>query len=286
MFRSIPLAALAAAALLAGNAQAATSFDLRALNGYRNWVGNADPETAAQGINDRFNNGNLLTGTPYTGGLTTPAALYSVIGGATYAVQAYRLRLQDPTQGSFFNSSQTQFMGEAYFGFVNPLVDERYGVRFSDNNGASFDDVITLDVVRLNSGEAGVQIRRLAGTASNITVSGVQTVTLLSFLAPGKTLADVNLIDLRLFWEPSGAGGNVVRGRIELITVQNGVPTGLAGSTTLSNTFDIFRGEATTSFQVGASWAPLAAVPESGSWALMAGGIAVLAARQRRTARR
>ena len=221
----------------------------------------------------RFDIANASAGTP------------TVINGLTYANQPYRLRLQDPTQGSFFNSSQTQFMAEAYFGFVAPAADERYGVRFSDANGGAFDDQITLEVVRMGNGEAGVQIRRLAGTSTNITVTGVQTVAVSSFLAAGKTLADVNLIDLRLFWEPSGAGGNVVRGRIELLNVQNGVPTGLVGSGVMANTFDIFHGETTTSFQVGASWSPLVAVPEPATWALMLAGIAAVGVRAQRRAR-
>ncbi len=323
-------AAALAITLCASLAAQATSFDLRSVQTYRNWVGNADPETATQGFADLFNNSNLTTGPTYTGGLTTPAALYTVIGGSaptevtpgdlttpaaslfgsmpigrvrfdqanaaaasliqingsTYSNQAYRLNLANPTGTVFLNNGQVQFMAEAYFGFTTPGADERYGVRFSDATGvagSSFDDIITLDVVRMTNGAPGVQIRRLTGTSTNLSTSGVQTVAVSSFLSGSATLADVSLIDLRLFWEPNGTGGNVVTGRVELVNVLNGVPSGLVGSTTLSNTFDIFHGEAFTNFQVGASWAPLAAVPEPASWALMlAGALAVGAGVQRR----
>ncbi len=315
-----------ALALPAGMAAQATSFDLRAIQAYRNWTGNADPETAPQGYVDRFNNASLTTGATYTGGLTTPASLYTVTGGSApaevtpgdlttpspgstpvglvrfdqtnaaasalvqingtaYSNQAYRLNLTNPTQGAFFSSSQTQFMGEGYFGFIAPAADERYGVRFSDATGvagSSFDDIITLDVVRMTNGAPGVQIRRLSGTSTNLATSGVQTVAVSSFLSGSATLADVSLIDLRLFWEPNGSGTNVVTGRVDLIQVQSGVPTGSVGSTTLSSTFDIFHGESFTNFQVGASWSPLAAVPEPASWAMMLAGALAVACRARR----
>jgi len=320
-------AAVIALTLPAGMAAQATSFDLRSVQAYRNWVGNADPETAPQGFQDLFNNASLTTGPTFYGGLTTPASLYTVIGGsapvelspgdlttpapgstsvgrvrfdqadaaapaliqingATYSNQSYRVNLVNPTQGAFFSSSQKQFLGEGYFGFVAPGPNERYGVRFSDATsvaGSSFDDIITLDVVRMADGNPGVQIRRLAGTSTNLTTSGVQTVAVSSFLSGSATLADVNLIDLRLFWEPNGSGSNVVTGRVELVKVQSGVPVGLVGSTTLSNTFEIFHGEGYTNFQAGASWAPLAAVPEPASWALMlAGALAIGAGLRRR----
>lgn len=319
--RSSRLALLVFASLVTGAAQA-TSFDLRAIQAFRNWVGQADPETAAQGYSDLFNNASLTTGAAYTGGLTTPAALYTVIGGSapvevtpgdlttqppeslpvgrvrfdqanaaapvltqingtTYSNQSYRLNLTNPTQGAFFSSSQTQFMGEAYFGFVAPAADERYGARFSDATGvtgSSFNDIITLDVVHMNDGAPGVQMRRLSGTSTNLTTSGVQTVAVSSFLVGGTTLADVNLINLRLFWEPNGTGINAVTGRVELIKVQNGVSINTVGSITLGNTFEIFRGESFTNFQVGANWSPLAAIPEPASWALMLTGVLALGA--------
>ena len=135
----------------------------------------------------------------------------------------------------------------------------------------------------MGDGAPGVQMRRLSGTSTNLTSSGRQTVAVSSFLSSGATLADVSLIDLRLFWEPNGSGVNVVTGRVELINVQNGVPTGSVGSTALGNTFEISHGESFTNFQVGASWSPLAAVPEPASWALMlAGAVATGAGLQHR----
>lgn len=175
-----------ALALPACMAAQATSFDLRSVQTYRGWAAFSDPETAPQGFQDLFNNASLTTGPAFYGGLTTPASLYSVIGGSApieltpgdlttpapsntpagrvrfdqanaaapaliqvngvaYSNQSYRLNLTNPTQGAFLSSSQTRFMAEAYFGFVAPAADERYGVRFSDATGvvgSSFDDII------------------------------------------------------------------------------------------------------------------------------------------------
>ena len=164
-----------ALALPAGMAAQATSFDLRSVQTYRGWAAFSDPETAPQGFQDLFNNASLTTGPAFYGGLTTPAPALIQVNGATYSNQSYRLNLTNPTGIAFFSNSQTRFIGEAYFGFVAPGADERYGVRFSDATsvaGSSFDDIVTLDVARMTDGAPGVQIRRLSGTSTNLTTSG------------------------------------------------------------------------------------------------------------------
>lgn len=308
-------------AVLATEVAHATSFNLRGIEAYRNWGSNPDPQTASASYEDFFNNTTLQTGGTYSGGFTTPATLYGVIGGSApaeaspgdfsipgggpaigrvsfvqananaaivfsvngvdTAIQSYRLNLNGPTGNSFFSAQQDKFLGTGFFDFATPLEGERYGVRFTDavNTATAYNDAITFDVVRMSNGAPGIQMRRLTSPGGlSFSTSDVQTVAVSSFLAPGKTLANVDIVGLNLFWEADLNGFKRVFGRVELVDFTSPTTVESAGEYTFSSLqYEIFRGETFTNFQVGASWSGVAAVPEPASVVLMlAGAVGVL----------
>jgi len=146
-------------------------------------------------------------------------------------------------------------------------------MRFTDGaiGDPAFNDVISLDVVRLASGDTGVQLRRLSGDGvSAITVSEAQSFSVASGLTDGYSLAHVNLVSLHISWTAShGVVANAV--------LLHGDPASgqlvQVGHLDFSNEYAIFRGESSTNLQVGASWTTAAAVPEPGSLALMLAGL-------------
>lgn len=88
--RRLGLAALALAAAAGSplpSVAASSSFDLRDLTVFRNWVPGQDPFTASEGFQDLFNNGDLLDGPAFTGGLGKRTPAYSISGNAAYTTE-------------------------------------------------------------------------------------------------------------------------------------------------------------------------------------------------------
>jgi hypothetical protein len=213
-----------------------------------------------------------VTFTPSGG--TAPAPL--VVGGQNFLDSNQRITLRTPG-GGLLTQARSNFAINSAWEFATPDANMRYGMRLTDGNIAadgSFNDVITMDVLRLADGGAGLQMRRVSGVGNIRSITEVQTVSLASGLQGGRSMAEVDLISLHMYWDASGVYGDA-----ELIDLDTF--TGV-GAVTLGNRYAIFRGETFTRFQVGASWTVPAPVPEPGSWALMGAGLAGLAWRARR----
>ena len=308
----------------AGHAAAETAYDLRALSVSQGFtVLNNQQVNETAHYFDGFANGDPLTGGQYTGA-ATPATLYSVRNngfsagseapvndyfGQTYGVgrlrfgvgdavespsvldtpgtvaMANRITLRDPDAGPFLTSGAS-FAANATFNFATPDAGSYYGLRVSDSTGVGsvFDDVLDLRVVRNNLGQAALNLRRLTSTGGlDLSNTGYGTVNLANFLFAGKTLADIAVVGFEFVYVPGGSNG--LRADVELGD-SNGQTIGRYDFFNASNGTiypQIFHGEGFTHVSAGATWT-VTSVPEPGTYALMLGGLTVLAwAARRRT---
>jgi hypothetical protein len=282
-----------------------TGPDADGTNLFLDWYNNNNPQT-------------VYAGQGYLNGLTTPSPLYSVSGsvagaettpgdltidgnavgqlrfsranafttqldfnGQTFLAELNRIRLNNPVgQGSIFNSSRSNIVASSAWNFVAPLeANFRYGMRLTDDSGGAFNDLISLDILRMTDGTVGAQMRRTSGDgAGNYTSSETETRSLASALGPGGSIADVNLVAMHLYWH---ADTQRVKGEVELLQFSNGGATGVQlGQIDFSNRYEIFRGETNSMLQVGASWTT--PVPEPSTYALTLIGLAGIGALSRR----
>jgi PEP-CTERM motif len=308
--------ALATAMACTGLAQAATPYNLRNIyvevdsddtSVFEDFYNNNNPQTVGPG-SGYF--GSLVTPNPlygvrgsFTGAETTPgdftvdgnvvgqlqfsranatAPTPLVVNGINYLDQVNQIRLNNPVgQSSLLTNSRGSFDVATAWSLVTPDLNSRYGMRLNDSSGGSFNDLISLDIVRMADGSAGAQIRRIAGDAAgNRTITGAETRSLSNALAAGHTIDEVNVVLLGLSWN---ANENRVRGEVELIKITDGGATlSELGHIEFNTRYEIFRGETTTAFESRASWTELAPVPEPSTYALMLVGIAGLGAMAKR----
>ncbi len=211
----------------------------------------------------RFSQANAYAPTPIT------------VNGAQFVDQSNRVRLNDPVgAASIFNTGRSNFVVSTAWTFVTPEVNSNYGMRLTEptSTGDSFNDRISMEIVRLNDGSAGAQIRRVAGGdgVGSLTVTERETRSLSSALDSGYTIDQVNLIAMHMYWY---ADTNLVNAELELLRVTNGGATiAELGQINFSNRYEIFRGETTTALQAGASWTT--PIPEPSTGALMLLGLA------------
>ena len=311
---------VALAAAVSFGAQAQQAYDLRALNVAVGFVP-GPPTNPLITFDDRFNNGNPLAGGTYTGSIIGTGT-YSTLAnglplsaelsgpdtdffGVTYGVGRMRFRLADatpnpsnldplgtatrssrlilnnPTTTSLLNFGQS-FEVSTFWNYTIPDSGSFYGIRVSDNpgSGAAFNDLIDLRVVRGSSGQAAVNLRRLTSDGSQLTGSALFSQNVSAGLFAGHALAEVRLIELRLHYNALGASNpKVLRPAFRLVD-GGGNDIGLLEFAALGQLPTIFNGETWTSMQATANWT--LAVPEPGTWVLMAAGLTTLLLRQRR----
>jgi hypothetical protein len=212
---------------------------------------------------------------------TAPAAL--TINGLAFSDRNHRITLQPAAGGeSLFTTARRNFAASAAWDFSVPDVNMRYGMRFTDGGigDPAFNDVISLDVIRLTNGEAALQMRRVSGDGlGSVSISGAVTKSVASGLFTPGTLGQVNLLAMHMY-KDSAAG---VHAEVELLRVSDGgaTITGL-GLLDFNDTYSIFNGETFTRLQVGASWTTPTPVPEPASMAMLLAGLATVGAVARR----
>ena len=243
---------------LGGHATAQTAYDLRALSfdiGFA-VVDNHQVNPTAS-YQDKFANGNPLTGGQYTNAVT-PSPLYNVRNsgfspGAEAPVNDFfgqnfgvgrlrfsladavavpnnldlpgavtmvnRITLRDPAAGAFATSAQS-LSADAAFMFVTPDAGSYYGLRLSDAAGTSpYNDQIDLRIVRNASGAAALNLRRISSIDGGTTLvnTGLGSAAVASFLNAGKSLSDIALIAFEMSYLPPAQNGGGLRAGADLI---------------------------------------------------------------------
>lgn len=315
-----PLAASLALMLAGAATQAASVFDLRVIDAQADWTTEPDDATLRfRDRFDNLNAQTVAAPDGYSGGPVTPTPLYTLQGttagaesspgdlntgigmlgrlrfssanaeaslltvnGIAYDDLSNRIRVNNPlTTTPLLDATHRNFAINSAWMLVTPDANSRYGMRLTDAAGGSFDDLISLDIIRLADGSAGAQMRRISGDGlGNRTINDVQTQSLSAVLGPGFDFTQVSVMSMHMYWS---ADDRRVVGEVILHHLANDGSSGTdLGTLTFDHGYEIFHGETTTSMQVGASWT--APVPEPTSWALMLaglGGIATLARRRR-----